>query len=64
MTTLKAWTIKQLYDAWQNDLSLCHTDLERSMCNVINRKEIMTLADKLQEQRKLTPVEQAIIESI
>jgi hypothetical protein len=64
MTTLKAWNIKQLYDAWQNDLSLCQTETERSLCNVINRKEIATLANKLQEERKLTPVEQAIIDSI
>ena len=59
---LEAWTIKQLHEAMLNDLQQCHTQLERSMCATIGKKEIREFASKL--ERKLTPMEQVILESI
>lgn len=59
---LKAWTIKQLYEAMNEDLKLCNTELERSMCKTICKKEMREFANKL--TRKLTPVEQAILQSL
>lgn len=57
---LKPWTIKQLEDALQNDLTMCHTELERTMVKTIAGKEIREKAIEWSKQRKLTPVEVAI----
>lgn len=64
MAELKAWTITQLKTAMDRDLKNCTTDLEKSMCKVICSKEIMTKAIELKRQRKLTPCEIAIVESL
>ncbi len=61
---MKAWNLKQLYEAMQNDLLMCHTQLERTMCVTICRKEIKLLAERVQKERKLTPIEQAILNNI
>ncbi len=57
---MKAWTIKQLYEALQHDLTLCHTAFERSMVKAISGKEIREKAIEWSKQRKLTPMEVAI----
>jgi hypothetical protein len=57
---MQAWTIKQLYEAMQNDLTMCHTNFERSMVKAISGKEIREKATEWAKQRKLTPMEVAI----
>ena len=57
---MEAWTIKQLEEALQSDLSLCKTEHERSMVKAIGGKEIREKAETWSKQRKLTPVEVAI----
>ena len=57
---MKAWNIKQLYEALQNDLQECNNVFERSMVNAIGGKEIRDKAEEFSKNRKLTPVEVAI----
>lgn len=57
---MKAWSIKQLNEALQADLTLCHSDLERSMVKAIGGKEIRDKAIEWAKHRKLTPGEIAI----
>lgn len=59
---LEPWTIKQLHQSMIDDLLSCNTDFERTMCKIICRKEIIEFSKKL--NRKLTPREQAIIDSL
>lgn len=59
---MKAWSVKQLYAAMQNDLSQCHTGLERDMVRTIGGKEIREHAEKWSKERNLTPGEIAIAE--
>ena len=58
---MKEWTITQLKQAMVEDLSMCHTNLERQMCRVICSKEIRERAEEIKRIRKLTPGEMAII---
>lgn len=60
----KAWTLLQLSRAMQEDLQLCHTDLERSICRAIATKEIREFATEIRMQRALTPGETAVLESL
>lgn len=57
---MNAWTIKQLYEAMQNDLAMCQTNHERIMVKAIGGKEIRERAIEWAKQRKLTPMEVAI----
>jgi len=57
---MKAWNIKQLYEALQNDLLTCNTDFEKSMCKAIGGKQIRESAIEFAKTRKLTPIEVAI----
>ena len=59
---MKAWTIKQLREAMENDLLLCNNAFERSMVKAIAGKEIREKAEEWAKIRKLTPGEQAIAE--
>jgi len=61
---MKAWTITQLYLAMQNDLKMCHTELERSLCATINKQGIREQAEEFRKNRKLTPSEESILASI
>jgi hypothetical protein len=61
---MKEWTITQLKQAMVDDLSLCHTDLERQMCRVICSKEIRERAEEIKRIRKLTPGEITILEGL
>lgn len=61
---LKPWSIKQLYEAMQEDLTKCHTQLERSMCLTLCKKEIREKAAEFRRTRKLTPMEEAILASL
>ena len=56
----KEWTITQLENQLPQSLAYCHTDFERSMVRTIHGKEVRELAEKLSQQRKLTPGEIAI----
>lgn len=57
---MKPWSIKQLYEAMQQDLLSCNSDLERSMVKTIGGKEIREKAIEWSKERKLTPIEVAI----
>lgn len=57
---MEAWTIKQLYEAMNNDLLSCNNAFERSMVKAIAGKEIREKAEEWAKIRKLTPCEQAI----
>ena len=59
---MKPWTIKQLFESHQRDLSQCHNDFERSNVAAINGREIREMAIEWASQRKLTPIEVAIAE--
>jgi hypothetical protein len=59
---MKAWNLKQLYDAHMLDLAMCNTKLESSMCRAIGGKEIRETAERIAATRKLTPGEIAIAE--
>ena len=58
---LTAWTVKQLWEALQNDLAQCRTETERTCCLAIGKKEIRQKAADFETRRKLTPVEVAIV---
>lgn len=60
MNELTAWTIKQLEEAMQRDLAMCHTEHERIMVKAIGGKEIREKAQAWARVRKLTPAELAI----
>lgn len=57
---MQAWTIKQLYEAMQRDLTQCNNAFERSMVKAIGGKEIRERAEQWSKERKLTPMEVAI----
>lgn len=57
---MKPWSIKQLYEALQQDLLSCNSDLERSMVKAVGGKEIREKAIQWSKERKLTPIEVAI----
>ena len=57
------WNIKQLQSAMQENLTQCHTALERSMVRAIAGKELRERAVEIAATRKLTPGEIAIAES-
>jgi hypothetical protein len=57
---MKPWSIKQLYEAMQQDLLSCNSDFERSMVKAIGGKEIREKAIEWSKERKLTPIEVAI----
>lgn len=57
------WNIKQLHNAMQSDLALCHTAFERGMVRTIAGKELRERAAEIAASRKLTPGEIAIAES-
>ena len=59
---LPAWTIKQLQEKLLNDLTLCHTQLERDCCKAIGGKHIREMAQAWAQCRKLSPGEVAIAE--
>lgn len=59
---MKAWNLKQLEDAIQEDLKLCRNDFEKSMVKAISGKEIREKAIEFSKTRKLTPFEIAIAE--
>jgi hypothetical protein len=57
---LKTWSIRQLRDAMNQDLFMCHTEHERLMVRAICGKEIREHAEQFSKTRKLTPGEIAI----
>lgn len=57
---MKAWNIKQMEEALQNDLLSCNSDLERSMVKAISGKEIREKAQEWSQERRLTTCEIAI----
>lgn len=57
---MQAWTIKQLYEAMNNDLTKCQTNHERIMVKAICGKEIREKAIEWSKTRKLTPIEVSI----
>ena len=59
---MKPWTIKQLQEKLLSDLTICHTDFERSMVKAIGGQEIRLKAQEWALKRKLTPFEVAIAE--
>ena len=61
MVKLAAWNIKQLHEALQQDLAKCNSDFERSMVRIIGGKEIREKAKEFRQERKLTPIEEAIL---
>lgn len=54
------WTIKQLAEAHERDLSQCHSDFERTNVTAINGRQIREKAIEWAAHRKLTPMEVAI----
>ena len=54
------WTIKQLKEALDRDLTMCQTSHERIMVKAICGKEIREKAIQWAKERKLTPMEVAI----
>lgn len=58
--TNQAWTIKQLKEALEHDLTMCQTNHERIMVKAIGGKDIRDAAEKWAQVRKLTPAEVAI----
>lgn len=61
---LAAWNLKQLFEAYQQDLLKCHTDFERSMVSIVCKKEMIGKAQEWSKTRKLTPAEVAILEKL
>lgn len=59
-TTTTPWTIKQLQEQLERDLTMCQTSHERIMVKAICGKEIREKAIEWAKQRKLTPMEIAI----
>lgn len=57
---MKPWSVRQLKEKLNNDLSACNTNFERSMVVAIGGKEIREFAEQLAAIRKLTPGEIAI----
>lgn len=57
---MQTWTIKQLKEKLIQDLTMCQTELERSMVKAIGGKEIREKAIEWAKSRKLTPAEIAI----
>ena len=58
--TLEPWSLRQLEEAMQRDLRMCHTEHERIMCKAICGREIRKYAEQFTSKRKLTPGEYAI----
>jgi hypothetical protein len=61
---MKPWNIKQLYNSYQQDLKTVTSAFERSMIEGVMMLDIRQTATSLTAQRKLTPVEVAILESL
>ena len=61
---LKAWNIKQLFEAMLLDMDRCDTDFEKINCLAICIEEIRTCADKWSVKRKLTPGEISILKKV
>jgi hypothetical protein len=61
---MKPWNIKQLYNSYQEDLKTVTSAFERSMIVGVMMLDIRQTATSLSTQRKLTPCETAIIESL
>lgn len=59
-TNQPCWTIKQLKEALERDLSMCQTNHERIMVKAISGKHIRESAIEWAKARKLTPAEVAI----
>lgn len=59
-TNTPSWTIKQLKEALDRDLSMCQTSHERIMVKAICGKEIRERAYEWAKLRKLTPMEVVI----
>lgn len=60
---MKAWSIKQLKEALDQDLTQCTSAMERSNCQAIGGREIREKAQEWAQVRKLTPLEIAIAQS-
>jgi hypothetical protein len=61
---MKPWNIKQLYNSYQQDLKKVTDSFERSMIVGVMMLDIRQTAASLTVQRKLTPCETAILESL
>jgi hypothetical protein len=61
---MKHWNIKQLYNSYQQDLKTVTDSFERSMIEGVMMLDIRQTATSLSTQRKLTPCETAILESL
>lgn len=59
-TNQPSWTIKQLKEALERDLSMCQTSHERIMVKAISGKHIRESAIEWAKTRKLTPMEVAV----
>lgn len=57
---MKAWNLKQLWNAYNNDLKSCKSDFEAGMIKAVCFKEIRELCVEIEKTRKLTPMEEAI----
>lgn len=56
----KNWTLTALERAHIADMALCHTALERQMCEVMHARAIRKEAARIRAQRNFTPGEEAI----
>ena len=61
---MQPWNIKQLYNSYQQDLKTVTNAFERSMIEGVMMLDIRQTATSLTAQRKLTPCETAILESL
>jgi hypothetical protein len=61
---MKHWNIKQLYNSYQQDLKTVTDSFEKSMIVGVMMLDIRQTAASLSTQRKLTPCETAILESL
>ena len=61
---MQPWNIKQLYNSYQQDLKTVTNAFERSMIEGVMMLDIRQTATSLSTQRKLTPCETAILESL
>lgn len=59
---LTTWTLKQLFEAMQNDLQMCQTIDEKINVETICKREMLQFVASL--NRKLTPGEQSILDYI
>ena len=60
MTTLKAWSIKQMYTKYMDELKEA-SGFERGLIEGLMMMDIRKLATEIKQERNLTPLEQCIL---